>query len=322
MALTIRMRIDENDEHSYYYATGSGEEIELIPLVVDANGVFTPAEGKAYNRVTVNVPETELETLIVDANGTYNAPDGKAYDVVTVNVQQIINLQDKSATYSVNGNYTIEADSGYDGLGTVSVAVDVPEPVMPEIEPSKQETIEENGVFTIIPSVGYDAMEEVTVEVDVPTGGSGGDVAHGTFNVVDASEHSIPITVPSGKSVAGFAVVSRIKTGTTDSAFTYIMNGGGRNQTLGFCAVKEVGTNYWFKFLGYKASTASTTSITANMYHQIMNSSAGTNLLNSTVVWDEANDALKYVGREYNSTVANSYGLAIGCTYDYYVWFI
>ena len=126
MALTIRMRIDENDEHQYYYATGSGTEIELIPLVVDSNGDYVPDEGKAYNRVTVNVPSTELETLIVNTNGTYNAPDGKAYNVVKVDVKSIINLQNKSASYTANGNYNIQADSGYDGLGTVSVAVNVP----------------------------------------------------------------------------------------------------------------------------------------------------------------------------------------------------
>ena len=126
MALTIRMRIDDNDEHQYYYATGSGTEIELIPLVVDSNGDYVPDEGKAYNRVTVNVPSTELETLIVNTNGTYNAPDGKAYNVVQVDVKSIINLQNKSASYTANGNYNIQADSGYDGLGTVSVAVNVP----------------------------------------------------------------------------------------------------------------------------------------------------------------------------------------------------
>lgn len=358
MALTIRMRIDENDEHSYYYATGSGSEIELIPLVVDENGEFIPDEGKAYNKVTVNVPQIDLDELIVDANGTYIAEDGTGYNVVRVNVSQIINLQNKSVSYSSNGTYSVSADSGYDGLGTVGVTVSVPsqEPNLQDITeqyyengvysieadqgydglgevtvevdvPEKKletlsETIVTNGQHNFLPSSGYDGFDAVGIYVDVPTGGSGGDAVHGTINVVDANEHSVSITVPSGKSVAGFAVVSRIKTGTTDSAFTYIMNGGGRNQTLGFCGVKEVGTNYWFKFLGYKGSTGSTTSITANMYHQVMNSSATTTNLNSTVVFDEGTDALKYVGREYDATNAYNYGLAIGCTYDYYVWFI
>lgn len=124
MALTIRMRIDENDEHSYYYATGDGTQIELIPLVVNANGEYVPAEGKAYNRVTVTVPETELETLVVDANGTYNAPDGKAYNVVQVNVQSVLEAVTRS--YTENGTYTIEPSEGFDGISGVTINIDVP----------------------------------------------------------------------------------------------------------------------------------------------------------------------------------------------------
>lgn len=180
MALTIRMRIDENDEHQYYYATGSGTEIELIPLVVTANGEYVPDSGKAYNRVTVNVPETELETLVVDTNGTYNAPDGTAYNVVQVNVQQIINLQDKSATYTANGNYTIQADSGYDGLGTVSVAVSVPTP-SPSLQ-SKSVSYDTNGTYSVAPDTGYDGLSYVSVEVDVQGGGGVSNVDYGTFD--------------------------------------------------------------------------------------------------------------------------------------------
>ena len=222
MALTIRMRIDDNDEHQYYYATGSGTEIELIPLVVDSNGDYVPDEGKAYNRVTVNVPSTELETLIVNTNGTYNAPDGKAYNVVQVDVQSIINLQNKSQTYRSNGSYTIQADSGYDGLGTVSVAVNVPTPTpelqfkselytsngtynvrpdsgydgldgvdievnvpatpTPSIQASKSQTITQNGTVTVSPDSGYDAMEEAEITVNVPTGGNVQNFKQVTYN--------------------------------------------------------------------------------------------------------------------------------------------
>lgn len=206
MALTIRMRIDDNDEHQYYYATGSGTEIELIPLVVDSNGDYVPDEGKAYNRVTVNVPSTELETLIVNTNGTYNAPDGKSYNVVQVDVQSIINLQNKSASYTANGNYTIQADSGYDGLDTVSVEVNVP---TSNIQPYKQETITQNGYVNVAPDSGYDAMGVVGVEVNVPSSSIQASKAqtitqNGTVTVspdsgYDAMEEAeITVNVPTG----------------------------------------------------------------------------------------------------------------------------
>ena len=124
MSLTIRMRIDENDEHKYYYATGDGTEIELIPLVVDANGVYTPDENKAYSKVTVNVPETELEELVVTTNDVYTAPSGKAYNVVRVNVQPILEAVTRS--YTENGTYTIEPSEGNDGIERATITVNVP----------------------------------------------------------------------------------------------------------------------------------------------------------------------------------------------------
>lgn len=71
-------------------------------------------------------------------------------------------LQDKTITE--NGEYT--ADSGYDGLGTVTVNV-------PETVPRLQEkTATENG--EVVPDSGYDGLSKVTVSVTT-SGGGGGD---------------------------------------------------------------------------------------------------------------------------------------------------
>ena len=59
-----------------------------IDLLAQENKVYTPAEGKVYNKVTVNVPGPTLETLtITDTSVTeYNAPEGKAYNKVVIQV--------------------------------------------------------------------------------------------------------------------------------------------------------------------------------------------------------------------------------------------
>lgn len=59
-----------------------------IELLAQENNVYTPEEGKVYNKVTVNVPGPTLETLtITDTSVTeYNAPEGKAYNKVVIQV--------------------------------------------------------------------------------------------------------------------------------------------------------------------------------------------------------------------------------------------
>jgi len=70
-------------------------------------------------------------------------------------------IRNQNKTITENGTY--KADSGYTGLGTVTVAVPIPEtkdPVLTEI------TITENGEYT--PEEGVDGFSKVTVEVENP----------------------------------------------------------------------------------------------------------------------------------------------------------
>ena len=61
-----------------------------IELSATENKVYTPAEGKVYSKVTVNVPQTELiELTITDTTITeYTAPEGKAYSKVIISVPE------------------------------------------------------------------------------------------------------------------------------------------------------------------------------------------------------------------------------------------
>jgi len=69
-------------------ATGDNkQEIELLAV---ENKVYTPATGKVYNKVTVNVPEIQLDTLLdtitLTENGSTNAQTGRGFKTVNVNV--------------------------------------------------------------------------------------------------------------------------------------------------------------------------------------------------------------------------------------------
>ena len=122
MALTIKMRIDEQPEHSYVFSTDGGQ-IELIPLSVIQNGNYSAPDGKAYNLVSVNVPVTILDELNITENGTYTAEDGHAYDVVTVNIEPLLEIVSRSITE--NGTYVIDPSEGYDGIERATITVNV-----------------------------------------------------------------------------------------------------------------------------------------------------------------------------------------------------
>ena len=70
-----------------YAVSDNKTEIELL---AQENKVYTPATGKVYNKVTVNVPEIQLDTLLdtitLTENGSTSAQAGRGFKTVNVNV--------------------------------------------------------------------------------------------------------------------------------------------------------------------------------------------------------------------------------------------
>ena len=75
-------------------------------------------------------------------------------------------LQDKSVNVTTNGQTSINADSNYDGLDTVTVNTNV----QPTLQ-SKTVTITENGTTNITPDIGNDGLSSVSVTTNVSGGG-------------------------------------------------------------------------------------------------------------------------------------------------------
>lgn len=78
-----------------------------------------------------------------------------------------VNLQDKNETITENKTTTIQADTGYDGLGTVTVTTNVPAPT-PNLQ-NKSIEITTNTTTNISADSGYDGLSQVSVTTNVPS---------------------------------------------------------------------------------------------------------------------------------------------------------
>lgn len=134
---------DPNTREEHYLASMAGQKVDLpqpIPRIekylAKAAGmdVETPDPLTRVERYLDVIAESggssvTVEPLVVTANGTTTAPSGKAYSPVTVNVPTPTpSLQSKSVTVTQNGTQSITPDSGYDGLSSVAVTTNVPNP--------------------------------------------------------------------------------------------------------------------------------------------------------------------------------------------------
>ena len=161
---------------NYWYGCGIMQESEY-------KSTTFPVNAGMPTFITWTTTSTGTQTASI----TFTAATSKAYWVwsmarcqdavvhnITFNVKAQaagISLQNKTVTQ--NGAYT--ADSGYDGLGVVTVNV-------PQNTPKLQDRgvrITENGTQTITPESGFNGLSSVSVTVDVATS-SGGNFPNGT----------------------------------------------------------------------------------------------------------------------------------------------
>ena len=119
-------------------------------------------------------------------NGEYIIDPDEGYDglsgvAVVVNVSgPAPNLQPISKTYTSNGSYSINPEEGYDGLSNVDVVVNVPTTSEPNLQ-SKSNTYTNNGTYTITPDEGYDGLSSVEVTFNYEGTSPGGQI--GTVDV-------------------------------------------------------------------------------------------------------------------------------------------
>lgn len=123
---TEKLTLDEMPTEIAGIETGGGSAPAnpiIESLSVTENGTYTAPNGvDGYSPVTVNVPVPDgyiipSGSIQITANGTYDVTE-KSSAVVSIPEKEI-SLQNKTVTE--NGTYT--ADSGYDGLGQVTVNV-------------------------------------------------------------------------------------------------------------------------------------------------------------------------------------------------------
>lgn len=131
-----------------------------------ASQTITP-DGANYglSSVTVNPYTEEAVSDTITQNGqyTYTAQNADTLSGVTIDVSVSdipAVIQTKSVTYTQNGEYTVTKDSGYDGMSSVDISVNiaVPQPVM------QTKTVDSStSSQTVTPDHNYDGLSSVTV---------------------------------------------------------------------------------------------------------------------------------------------------------------
>lgn len=181
--------------------TVSNHSIAVTPSVTSSSGYIT-GSTKNGTAVTVSASELVSGTLNITANGTKDVTNYASVSVA-VPTGSTINNQNKSVT-PTESVQSITADSGYTGLGTVTVGAIDSEYVGSDIARNDSTDLTVSGATVSVPRGYYSAAASKSVA----TGTAGTPKA--TKGTV--SNHSISVT-PSVTNTTGY-ITGGTKTGT------------------------------------------------------------------------------------------------------------
>lgn len=188
----------------------AGTTTGTLQLTTQAGATITPTDSSQtavaagrYTLGAITVAAVPEETKTITTNGTYTPSEGNWFSSVTVNVPtgSSINNQDKTVT-PTESKQSISADSGYTGLGTVTVNAISSTYIGSDITVDPTPTV--SGATITIPSGYY--SEQTTKSVASGTAGTPS-ASKGTV-----SNHSISVT-PSVTNVTGY-ITGGTKSGT------------------------------------------------------------------------------------------------------------
>ena len=116
---------------------------------------------------TFNNWATDVADSIREKTGKTDKIPANQFDTEIKNIttSEAPELQDKTIEITENGNQSVTADEGFDGLGNVDITVNVETPA-PNLQ-DKSITITENGTLIITADEGFDGLNKVEIVINV-----------------------------------------------------------------------------------------------------------------------------------------------------------
>ena len=159
------------DELTVYLKTTGKEYVK----VSKGRGIESDADGNIYIRLNEHSLDYLPDGLLrYDARWKISAEGwDNGYDTVQSCETDIFvktpdnyvpksNVQEKSVTYTTNGDYVLEPDGSYEGISRADIKVELP------LE-SKAVTYTTNGDYVLEPSEGYEGLQDVAIHIEIDT---------------------------------------------------------------------------------------------------------------------------------------------------------